>query len=282
MVAPFLPMDPEAAANAPEIERIAWAGTTYSLTGFSLCCVERGALRLRLADGECVRLDSGDLLVVPLGASCELRAAWGLGEIALLRATASWLATAFALARRSAEGPASVRIARAGTDSARRATRLVGELAGQPFSQAPLRSVARVLELLALADELGPGPLVPGLPRRSRGKGRRFQEALASAARAPLDELSMATLAARVGVSERQASRLFHAELGMSFRDWATGLRLERAQALLVETELPIIEVGAETGWSSLAHFTSLFRRRSGMTPSAYRARHRRPESTLS
>jgi AraC-like DNA-binding protein len=47
---------------------------------------------------------------------------------------------------------------------------------------------------------------------------------------------------------------------------------MERAKRLLRETDLPVIEVAAETGWSSLAHFTTTFRRRVGQTPSGYRA----------
>ena len=55
-----------------------------------------------------------------------------------------------------------------------------------------------------------------------------------------------------------------------------TRLRVDRARRLLDESALPVIEVAAETGWSSLAHFNAVFRRHTGHTPTAYRARLRR------
>lgn len=57
----------------------------------------------------------------------------------------------------------------------------------------------------------------------------------------------------------------------MTFREFMSQLRLNRAKDLLRETDLPVIDVAAETGWRSLAHFTSTFGRRVGMTPSRYR-----------
>ena len=77
-------------------------------------------------------------------------------------------------------------------------------------------------------------------------------------------------------LSARQASRLFREELGCTFRAHVANLRIERARRLLAETERSIVDVAGETGWSSLAHFNSAFRRQVGATPSAYRhgARH--------
>ena len=66
-------------------------------------------------------------------------------------------------------------------------------------------------------------------------------------------------------------SRLFQGELGRTFREHLAGLRLERAKALLRATEMSVIEVAGETGWSSLAHFNSVFRRRVGATPRQFR-----------
>ena len=58
----------------------------------------------------------------------------------------------------------------------------------------------------------------------------------------------------------------------MSFREHLALLRLARAKALLRDTGMSVIEVAGETGWSSLAHFNSVFRRRVGATPSRYRS----------
>jgi transcriptional regulator GlxA family with amidase domain len=136
-----------------------------------------------------------------------------------------------------------------------------------------LRFVSTLLELVALGAEAEPGAAKPVFLRRTRTDS--LLETLAAIQSEPLEGLSLPALAARLAVSERQASRLFQDALGMSFRAWATQLRLDRARRLLAQTDLPIIEVAGETGWSSLAHFNSVFRRRSGSTPSRYRRLHR-------
>jgi len=61
-------------------------------------------------------------------------------------------------------------------------------------------------------------------------------------------------------------------QFGTTFREHLATLRLERAKRLLAATDLPVIEVAGHTGWSSLAHFNAVFRRRVGLTPSAFRA----------
>ena len=83
--------------------------------------------------------------------------------------------------------------------------------------------------------------------------------------------LSLPAFARRAGLSERHASRLFQLELGKTFREHLAELRLERAKQLLRDTGMTVIEVAGETGWSSLAHFNSVFRRRVGATPSQFR-----------
>jgi AraC family transcriptional regulator len=47
--------------------------------------------------------------------------------------------------------------------------------------------------------------------------------------------------------------------------------RVERAKALLAEAELPLTEVGLQSGFSHQSHFTRLFRRFTGTTPLSYR-----------
>jgi iron complex transport system substrate-binding protein len=60
-------------------------------------------------------------------------------------------------------------------------------------------------------------------------------------------------------------------EFGASFREHLATLRLERAKSLLATTDLRVIEVAGHTGWSSLAHFNSVFREQVGLTPSGFR-----------
>jgi len=51
--------------------------------------------------------------------------------------------------------------------------------------------------------------------------------------------------------------------------------RIERATALLRDTELPITEIAFQTGWESLGTFGRTFRDVTGESPSANRERGR-------
>ena len=135
-----------------------------------------------------------------------------------------------------------------------------------------LRDAALRLELLALALETPAAEPAQGGPRRANPYRAALVRLVSALRDASLDEVSLASLSHEIGLSERQVSRLFREEFGTTFRDHLATLRLERAKRLLAATDLPVIEVAGHTGWSSLAHFNSVFRRRVGLTPSAFRA----------
>jgi AraC-like DNA-binding protein len=61
-------------------------------------------------------------------------------------------------------------------------------------------------------------------------------------------------------------SRLFKADLGMTFPQWRTQVRLSRALVLLAENT-PVTVVAHRCGWSSASAFIDVFRRVFGYTP---------------
>jgi AraC-like DNA-binding protein len=48
--------------------------------------------------------------------------------------------------------------------------------------------------------------------------------------------------------------------------------RIERAKHLLVETALPIIDIGRQVGFTDQSYFTAVFQKHMATTPKAYRA----------
>ena len=88
----------------------------------------------------------------------------------------------------------------------------------------------------------------------------------------PAGGRSLAGLGRQVGASERTLSRLFRSDLGMSFLQWRTQLRLYRALHLLGDDE-PVTSVAHRCGWSSASAFIEAFRRAFGETPGAHRRR---------
>lgn len=92
----------------------------------------------------------------------------------------------------------------------------------------------------------------------------------------PSDARTLAELGREVGASDRTLSRLFRSDLGMTFPQWRTQLRLHRALILLAE-QTPVTTVAHRCGWASTSAFIDVFRRTFGHTPGAHMARTRAP-----
>jgi transcriptional regulator GlxA family with amidase domain len=75
------------------------------------------------------------------------------------------------------------------------------------------------------------------------------------------------------GVSEAHFARSFRDAFGVPPHRYLLTRRIERAKALLRDTDLPIIEIAFQTGWNSLGAFGRTFRDITGDSPSALRAR---------
>jgi AraC-like DNA-binding protein len=82
-----------------------------------------------------------------------------------------------------------------------------------------------------------------------------------------LDELSEAT-----GVSKYHLARTFHEKTGYPIHHYQTLLRLEAALVGLWHGEQDLTRLALTLGFSSHSHFTSVFRRLLGATPSAVRS----------
>lgn len=87
----------------------------------------------------------------------------------------------------------------------------------------------------------------------------------------PGDNRTLAELGSAVGASDRTLSRLFRSDLGMTFPQWRTQLRLHHALVLLAG-DTPVTAVAHRCGWSSASTFIDVFRRTFGHTPGSHPA----------
>lgn len=76
-------------------------------------------------------------------------------------------------------------------------------------------------------------------------------------------------------VSEAHFARSFKEAFGVPPHRYLLTRRIERATALLRDTDLSITEIAFQTGWGSLGTFGRTFRDVTGVSPSAMRARER-------
>ena len=82
-------------------------------------------------------------------------------------------------------------------------------------------------------------------------------------------------LASVSGVSEAHFARAFKDTFGLPPHRYLLTRRIERAKTLLRDTDLPIIEIAYDTGWSSLGTFGRVFRDITGEAPGQLRSRER-------
>lgn len=82
---------------------------------------------------------------------------------------------------------------------------------------------------------------------------------------------SIQSIIEKVGISRRQLERLFHKYVGESPVQFYIGLRVAHAHALLNETNMPIAEIAAATGFHSATHLSLRFKKRFGTSPTAFR-----------
>jgi AraC family transcriptional regulator len=83
--------------------------------------------------------------------------------------------------------------------------------------------------------------------------------------------VALRVVAKEVGMSYFHFSRAFKQTLGMSPTNYIAERRIEHAKRLMQETALPISEIALRSGFSSQSHFTTSFRRFSGVTPRSFR-----------
>ena len=86
----------------------------------------------------------------------------------------------------------------------------------------------------------------------------------------PADNTSLAELGQTVGASARTLSRLLHDELGMTFYEWRTQLRIYHALVLLSYGN-DVTHVAHDCGWANPSSFIAAFTGIIGTTPGRYR-----------
>ena len=89
------------------------------------------------------------------------------------------------------------------------------------------------------------------------------------------EELTLADLSLEAELSAWHFLRAFREAFGETPHAFLTRLRLERAKELLTISSRPVTEICFDVGFSSLGSFSTLFRRRVGLSPAEFRRRVR-------
>jgi transcriptional regulator GlxA family with amidase domain len=91
------------------------------------------------------------------------------------------------------------------------------------------------------------------------------------------EPLDLDALAAAAHVSPRHFSRSFKRTFGETPYQYLLTRRIERARHLLRTTDLQVVAICLEVGFTSVGSFTETFRRHVGVSPTTYRRAHSAP-----
>ncbi|WP_160720779.1 response regulator transcription factor [Bacillus sp. USDA818B3_A] len=68
-------------------------------------------------------------------------------------------------------------------------------------------------------------------------------------------------------ISKEYLSKVFKEKTGTSFSEYVTALRMEKAKELIIESEVPLKEIGGLVGYPDLAYFYKVFKKHFGTSP---------------
>ena len=85
-------------------------------------------------------------------------------------------------------------------------------------------------------------------------------------------DFSLIDVAAQIGLSPHHFSRAFKRATGRPPHRFLMERRVERARDMLSGTRLSLVEIALACGFAGQSHFTTAFKRHTGLTPGAWRA----------
>jgi len=75
------------------------------------------------------------------------------------------------------------------------------------------------------------------------------------------------------GLHKNYAMKLFNRVMKVSIKQYINQLRLQHAQALLLDTDKPVLNIALEAGFGSVSRFYDIFHREFATSPLEFRRR---------
>jgi AraC family transcriptional regulator len=199
---------------------------------------------------------AGTVRYLPAGEPHEVY--FPLGSTCLQLELESFIIDLAAEQGRPLECPGEIHDARAGPLGARLHKEL---FTSDDLSQLEVEGVA--LQLLLAGESAGRAQRRDAPPWVLR-IGEQLREELAT-------RFALQAIARSVGRHPVQVSRQFHRHFGCTLSEYARRARVARAQELLRHTVLGMSDIALTCGFADQSHFTTTFRRVTGVPPRRYR-----------
>jgi len=85
------------------------------------------------------------------------------------------------------------------------------------------------------------------------------------------EKLTPAIIAKQAYISSRQLDRYFLQETNMNIMEYVLRRRIETAKGLLLDTDLPVKQIGILVGYNNPSSFIQVFKRNAGISPGKFR-----------
>ena len=89
------------------------------------------------------------------------------------------------------------------------------------------------------------------------------------------DSISLESISDTFYISPYYLSRIFKNVTGFTYTEYLNHVRIQKAQRMLKESNLKVIDIAGKVGFNSLTHFGRVFKNNTRYTPSAYRKIHK-------
>ena len=87
------------------------------------------------------------------------------------------------------------------------------------------------------------------------------------------EELTLTSICKKIGYNAQYASRAFKEETGINFITHLQNVRIEKACALLLATDMSIVQIANKVGYNNIAYFYRIFKNSIGESPQNYRTK---------
>lgn len=88
------------------------------------------------------------------------------------------------------------------------------------------------------------------------------------------ENINLSHVAGQIYISKSYLCDLFKKEMNVTFIDYVTNLRIEKAKYLLSHSDMKMYEISEAVGYNDYAYFSQIFKRHTGTTLSNYRRQH--------
>lgn len=88
-------------------------------------------------------------------------------------------------------------------------------------------------------------------------------------------DISLNTVANHVHLNSQYLSRYFKQKLGITFTQYVTNLKIEKAKKLLINTDKSITQVSMEVGFSDVSYFSKVFYKNENLSPYKFKCKYK-------